>query len=593
MFRVHWALSLLCCFAAQAQIPLISYRGVTNAASRMPAGLAAGSIARGSIFTVTGQNLGPAKEVLATTYPLDKTLGGVALKVVVGTTTYDTLPLYVSATQLQAIMPSNVPLGAASLQLTYNNFRSSLAPVQIVATSFGAFSMNDSGYGPAVAQNIVVTSTTTTDDDGNETTTTSTSIVTNTPAAPAKPGQQVILWGTGLGAVAGADNIAPVAGDPATAVEVWAGGSSAKIVSSGRSACCTGTDSFGFGVPAEVTGAAGKVLVGPGTDQIVFQLADDTPLGCYVPVQVRAGKLVSNTVTIAVSADGSACSDPANTLSQQLTKGKMALLAGIRTTLRMDQRVPSPVDAVIDSLLVSLRQETGAAFAFNPLFALPPAGACSTYTTAGDVFDSTDLPGIAPSGKVLNGGANIDLTGSKGARRVLLNQTSSLRISPLGLNRPGTPIQSNLYLEPGDFQVTSAGGPDVPRLRTSFTMPAASLSWTNRDKVTALDRTQPVSLTWTGAPSAQPVGIFGMAVDRPNNASAIFICMAAPGATSFTIPSWVLANLPVTRSVQLQSRSGIWIGSLPLVSPQPFTVDGLDLALALPVTLSAKTVTIK
>ena len=43
-----------------AQPPLISHPGVVNAASYMPAGLPAGSIAQGSLFTIFGANLGPA-----------------------------------------------------------------------------------------------------------------------------------------------------------------------------------------------------------------------------------------------------------------------------------------------------------------------------------------------------------------------------------------------------------------------------------------------------------------------------------------------------------------------------------------------------
>ena len=51
--------------AALAQ-PYINYRGVVNAASYSPQGLPAGSIARGSIFTIFGRNLGPTQFATAT-----------------------------------------------------------------------------------------------------------------------------------------------------------------------------------------------------------------------------------------------------------------------------------------------------------------------------------------------------------------------------------------------------------------------------------------------------------------------------------------------------------------------------------------------
>ena len=531
-------LLLWLCVPLAAQIPLIAYRGVVNAASRMPTGLPAGAIARGSVFAIAGQNLGPAKEVSAAAYPLDKTLGGVGVRVVQGSTTLDAIPLYVSPGLIHAVMPSNAPLGLVSLQITYNNFRSSLAPVRVVETSVGMFSMNGAGFGPAVAQTVAVT----TDDDGN----TSTALSANSPAAPAKPGQQVILWATGLGASAAGDTLAPTPNDPATPVEVWVGGKSVQVVSSGRSACCSSTGGFGFGVPAEVTGAAARTVLGPGTDQVVVQLPDDVPAGCYLPVQLRAAKLVSNTVTIAVSADGSPCTDPLNPLSQQLTKGKIGVVTALRTALRFDVNVPSPRDAVVDTFAVSLRQETGSPFAFNPLIGLPPAGSCTTYTAVGDLFDGTDLPGTAPTGKYLDGGATMDLTTDKASRRITLSKTASLHMTPVGLSRPGTPLKANLFLEPGDVQTNSNGGPDVGRVRAKLTM-SAPLTWTNRDKIATIDRTQPLALTWTGAAAGKPVGVLGMAVDRPTNASVAFVCVAAPDAAGLTVPSWVLANLPPTR----------------------------------------------
>ena len=63
-----------------AQPPQISYRGVLNAADFLPAGLPGGSIARGSIFSIFGANLGPANSP-ALAFPLSTTLGGVSARV--------------------------------------------------------------------------------------------------------------------------------------------------------------------------------------------------------------------------------------------------------------------------------------------------------------------------------------------------------------------------------------------------------------------------------------------------------------------------------------------------------------------------------
>jgi uncharacterized protein (TIGR03437 family) len=61
--------------------PTIYYRSIVNAASLAPAGLPAGGIARGSIFTIQGAGFGPADKVEAATFPLDTTLAGVSVRI--------------------------------------------------------------------------------------------------------------------------------------------------------------------------------------------------------------------------------------------------------------------------------------------------------------------------------------------------------------------------------------------------------------------------------------------------------------------------------------------------------------------------------
>jgi uncharacterized protein (TIGR03437 family) len=92
--------------SAVAQQPLISARGIFNAASFMPAGLPGGSIARGSLFTIFGARLGPGTSP-GLAFPLSTTLGGVSIQVTQGTTTVAAIPVFVSANQINAIMPSN------------------------------------------------------------------------------------------------------------------------------------------------------------------------------------------------------------------------------------------------------------------------------------------------------------------------------------------------------------------------------------------------------------------------------------------------------------------------------------------------------
>src|SRR5271166_6372820 len=143
--------------------------------------------------------------------------------------------------------------------------------------------MKIGGFGPGVFQNF----------------NSATDQPVNSLAISAQPGQTVILWGTGLGPVTFADNIAPTPGSLPTAVEVFVGGKSATVSYSGRSPCCSGTD------------------------QIVFTVPLNAPAGCWVPVQVRtAGTILSNSTTMAISAAaGSPCAETNNPFAMKFVNG--------------------------------------------------------------------------------------------------------------------------------------------------------------------------------------------------------------------------------------------------------------------------------
>jgi uncharacterized protein (TIGR03437 family) len=271
MIRACYCLALLVALAGSllAQPPLLYNRSVTNAASYMPNGIPAGAIAQGSIFTVFGARLGPTPGVPANSFPLGNTLGGISINVVQGNTIVAAIPVYASAGQINAIMPSNAPLGMASLQVLSGNSHSNLLPVRIVSSAFGIFSALGTGEGPGILQNFI----------------SQTDQPINSPTITAQPGQTITLWGTGLGPVSFPDNQAPKAGSLPVKTEVFVGGVSAAVQYSGRTPCCSGTD------------------------QIVFQVPNNAPQGCWVPVYVRTGgTTISNVVTMAISSDPNSCS---------------------------------------------------------------------------------------------------------------------------------------------------------------------------------------------------------------------------------------------------------------------------------------------
>ncbi len=254
----------ICVFA---QGPIIYNRGVVNSASFMPRRLAAGAIAQGSVFSIFGANLGPTAGAQQPSYPLGTTLSGVSITVSQGSTTVNAVPVYVSSGVINAIMPSNAPLGRDVVRVKVGNSTSNPMTVVVGATAFGVYTANGTGIGPGILQNF----------------NSATDQPINSARGAAKPGLPIVLWGTGLGAVS-SDTATPPIGNLPTKTEVIVGGVSASIQYSGRTPCCAGID------------------------QIVFTLPSNAPQGCWVPVYVRtAGSIVSNVVTMAITPDGSSC----------------------------------------------------------------------------------------------------------------------------------------------------------------------------------------------------------------------------------------------------------------------------------------------
>lgn len=543
--RLVFSLCILVCLPAflAAQIPQIFYRGVVNAAHGLPAGLPAGSIARGSVFSIFGTNLGPANSP-GLAFPLSTNLGGVSIKVT-GASSADVIPLYVSPTQINAIMPSTAPLGAASLVVTFNGTPGSATPVRIVNSSFGIFTANQTGYGPGIAQNF--------NSQGDQ--------PINAPTISAKPGQAITLWGTGLGPVPYADNIQPTVGNLPVQVEVFVGGVLASpLLYSGRS--------FGFS----------------GVDQIVFFVPSNAPLGCWVPVQVRtAGSNVSNVVTMAISADGSPCSDPSNPYAKEiLAGGKLGFIGLNRTVSLYTVNTPPPVNITVDLAAAAFREISAGAFPFDAATSLPPPGSC---TVIGGNANFVSRPFRNPFIKrSLNTGPLLTITGPRGAQTVGLPLATTAQ---LGKNIPGTNLTNSVFLEPGNINFSAGSGGDVGAFQGALTNPAA-LTWTNRDQITVINRSQPLTVTWSGAPSGQPVEIVGASVDLPTHSSAKFICVAPSGSTSFTVPAPILQSLPATRTAGAQFKGTLSVGAIG--ATVPFTASGLDFGVASVSSFSGKPV---
>jgi uncharacterized protein (TIGR03437 family) len=251
---------------ATSGMPAIAAGGVVNAASfASPTG-----VAQGSLFSIFGTNLGPDVAVKADSYPIPTKLDEVSVQIVAGGNRYAAYLVFVSGGQINAILPSSVPTGSAQLTVTNGAQTSPALRFAVVKSSFGLFFQRLSGNDMAIAQNVAGP----------------TDYPLNQAATPAKPGQIVVLWGTGLGPIAAMDDSAPgaAAGDmTGVPVTVTVGGIAAQRLYAGRQSQTAAVDNIYFTVPAGVD------------------------YGCQVPVAITAGGLPVNAAAIAVTSDGSQC----------------------------------------------------------------------------------------------------------------------------------------------------------------------------------------------------------------------------------------------------------------------------------------------
>src|SRR5215469_7023132 len=220
-------------------------------------------IAQGSIFIIVGSNLAGASTGLQGTYPLPTNLAGVNVTVTVNDTVTHPILYYVTPNQIGAILPSLTPVGSGTIAVT-NSGQTGTAPIQVVQSAFGIFTLNGAGTGPAAAFDAV----------GKPL----------SPTNPANPGGTITLWGSGVGPASGNEAILQTPANLTNIpIEVDVGGLAAAVAYHGRS-------------------------IYPGLDQINLVVPPNVQPGCWVSVVVR-GASIGNFATIPVAPAGQQCSD--------------------------------------------------------------------------------------------------------------------------------------------------------------------------------------------------------------------------------------------------------------------------------------------
>src|SRR5262249_10044095 len=145
-------------------------------------------IAQGSIFAIYGTGLAPTTTALQS-LPLQRTLNNVSIAVTVNGATANPLIYFLSPTQINAILPSNTPVGMGTITVTNGGSTSASMAIQVVQSAFGLLTYNGGGSGMVKAY----------DADNNN------NLVGVTAAA--NPGDTLVLWGSGLGPVSGDESV--------------------------------------------------------------------------------------------------------------------------------------------------------------------------------------------------------------------------------------------------------------------------------------------------------------------------------------------------------------------------------------------------
>lgn len=410
IFAILLTLGLL----ATAGLAAPTVTQVSNAASFSLSPLQSSAIAQGAFFSVFGSGFGGAAASCGTgfvncawgAYPLPTTVANTSVSVTVnGTTVAPFISFAVnfgSYSQINAVLPSTTPTGPGTLTVTTSGTATAAFPITVAAATFGTFAINQAGTGPGVifdAKSVILT-----------------------PFHTAKPGDIVVLWGSGLGPAPDptTEQTAPPAqvnlcATAANCPVVWVAGQKANVAYAGRSGY-TAIDQIDFTVP-------------PGVQ------------GCYVQVAVQTGSVIGNFTSMAVDANGATCQDADginyNDISSVvLSKGSANMLAFSMLSNYLNLNVPDLGNLQWDNDTISGQIGTFSAATLNayqglalapsvgnctvsPFLQYPPpndpATSAVTFLDAGTSFSIAGPNGTVTLGKdVTQAGKTVGYGGASG-----------------------------------------------------------------------------------------------------------------------------------------------------------------------------------
>lgn len=504
--------------------------------------------------------------MIASAYPVPTVLGGTSVRVTSGGQTLDCLLLFTFHNQVNAILPSTTPEGNATLTVSFGGQTSASRNFKVVKSSFGTFTFNSQGSGPGIITNFE----------------SATSQPLNTALKAARPGQTLILYGTGLGALpAGTlDSAPPPAGQINQAgVELFVGGRRANVAYAGRAPGFAGEDQINFVVPGGVE-------------------------GCSIPVAIKIGNIVSNYTTIAIAPNGGTCQDPLGLSSAQLDRianggtVKLGTIALVRADIEIILPIFGPQSIKTDTgdaKFIEYTAQTINSGAQLGIGGVSSIGTCTVFI--GTSSQVTPIDPIRPRG--LDAGTAITVNGEKGMKILkkvdMFPGSYSETLASGGISFPGAPSTGDPegYIVPGNYTFNNgSGGADVRGFNASFTQ-LQPVVWTNKAAIATVNRSQGVTVNWTGGDPNGWVQIYGFSLsDVADNAIiGFFSCLERSSVGSFNVPPAILLALPPSPTGSATGFAPIGaLGVGGVSAPREFTAPGLDSGLIVSTSVALKTV---
>ena len=492
---------------------------ILNNSSTVPKGAPNYGIAPSSIFIVTGSGLAdPGSPVLQdSSAGLPLSLNGASISVTVGGVTTHPALYYTSPTQLAAVLPAATPVGTGTLTVTYNGVASAAAPIEVVASAVGFNHFNQIPI-PDGVTNINV-------DIGVATDNSTGALLTFTNSGT--PGQIIVLWATGLGA------------DPAD---------SDTAFSSSPHAVNTPLQIYIGGVLAHIyyQGSAGY----PGVTQIDVAIPDSPVIGCYVPLAAVTGTVISNVVMLPIHAGGGTCVENQGiqiTGDQILQDTQDTVRAGGVSLLQTN---------VTNASGTTVTNSAGAAFVKDSGL-LGGATGRSGIISPGGCAVGPYLPGV---GKLTITGLNAGTVSLTGPAGLAVTFTPGLIQGTSGATLAANQIPPS----GGTYTFTGTGGSDVGPFTASVTLTNPLFVWTNESAAATVDRTQPLTLTWTGGNPGTFITLSGGVTK--SGLTIAYSCRILVDPGQFTVPAYILLGVPAgSGSTVMQQQVGL-----------PFAVTGID-----------------